>query len=170
MKYLSATLTLAGFLVFSGVAYGQAFPDLSAAMTGAQEVSPPAPVGGVVTVTVGNVELSFDAGLTKVDFRLDVFRGTKVTQAHLHCAPAGVNGPIVVFLFPFNASGVNVNGTLSRGTFTNANIIPTSGSPCGQDLNNIASLLDAIQRGRVYANVHTVVNPPGEVRGQVFAD
>jgi len=44
MKYLSATLTLAGFLVFSGVAYGQAFPNLSTALTGAQEVSPPAPV------------------------------------------------------------------------------------------------------------------------------
>jgi len=44
MKQFSVTLTLAGFLVFSGVAYGQAFPDLSAAMSGAQEVSPPAPV------------------------------------------------------------------------------------------------------------------------------
>jgi hypothetical protein len=170
MKQFPVTLTLAAFLAFSGVAYGQAFPTLSTAMSGAQEVSPPAPPGGVVTVTVGKVELRFDAGLTKTDFRLDVFRGTAVTQAHLHCAPAGVNGPVVAFLFPFNAAGVNVNGTLARGTLTNADIIPTSGAPCGQDLNNIASLLDAIQRGRVYANVHTVANPPGEVRGQVFGD
>lgn len=44
MKQFSVTLALAAFLAFSGVAHGQAFPNLSTALTGAQEVSPPAPV------------------------------------------------------------------------------------------------------------------------------
>jgi hypothetical protein len=167
MKRFSVTLMLAAFLAFVGTAYGQDFSTLSTDLSGAQEVAPPAPVGGVITVTTGNVTLDFDDALTKVDFRLNVARGTSVTQAHLHCAPAGVNGPVVVFLFG-PVAGVNVNGTLSKGTFTNANIIPTSGDPCGVTINNIASLLSAIKEGRVYANVHTVANPPGEVRGQVF--
>lgn len=168
MKRFSVTLTLAAFLAFVGTAYGKDLSTLSTDLSGAQEVSPPAPAGGVITVTTGNVTLQFDDGLTKVDFRLKVAQGTGVTQAHLHCAPAGFNGPVVVFLFGFNAAGVNVNGTLSNGTFTNANLIPTSGDPCGVTINNIASLLSAIKEGRVYANVHTIANPPGEARGQVF--
>ncbi|WP_139218557.1 CHRD domain-containing protein [Nitrosomonas aestuarii] len=58
--------------------------------SGAQEVTNPA--GGVVTDTTGAITVEFDKALTKVQFRIAVRNGTGITQAHFHCAPAGVNG------------------------------------------------------------------------------
>ncbi len=34
----------------------------------------------------------------------------------------------------------------------------------------INDLLDEMQRGNTYVNVHTVANPGGEIRGQIEAD
>jgi len=63
--------------------------------------------------------------------------------AHIHIAPRGVAGPVVVPLCTPCTSG-------ATGT---ANIT--------------ATMLDAIQTDRAYVNVHTKTNPPGEIRGQV---
>ena len=84
------------------------------AKRGAQEVP------GVVTNTTGKLRLNFDRGLSEADFRLRVNDGIDVLQAHLHCARAGANGPVVVFLF---AGGVDVDGLLSKGTLTNADFL-----------------------------------------------
>ena len=56
-------------------------------------------------------------------FKLNVANIEDVTQAHIHCGAPGVNGPVVVFLYGFGPT-VTVNGTLSEGTITNANVIP----------------------------------------------
>jgi hypothetical protein len=88
--------------------------------------------------------------------------GERVTQAHIHCAPAGANGPIVVFLAGFHDKGWDVDGRwVSNATATDANITNTA---CGATL---AELAQAMKDGRTYVNVHTVANPGGEVRGQV---
>ena len=93
-----------------------------------------------------------------------------ITQAHLHCAPAGVNGPITVFLFGLVPDpGVDVNGRLSEGELTNDSFVAgvSCTATCGKTVNNIASLRAAILDGCIYANVHSVANPAGDVRGQV---
>ena len=46
-----------------------------------------------------------------------------VTQAHIHMAPSGQNGPVVAFLFGFVAQGVSPNGLLARGIITDADLI-----------------------------------------------
>lgn len=146
-----------------------------AGLSGDQEVT--MPPGGVETRTSGRLQLRFDAALTKAHFVLRVRRGELITQAHLHCARAGVNGPIVVFLFnqaPIpGPGGINVNGVLSRGMFDNFDIevrdIPfEDNESCGVRINNIASLLAAVRDGLIYVNVHSEANLPGEVRGQIF--
>ncbi len=166
---LSALIGLVAVLVLSHVAYGDDDDDggnslrFRTGLSGAQEVP------GVATNTTGTFRLHFDLGLSEADFRLKVNDGFAVLQAHLHCARAGANGPVVVFLFSSLAGGVNVDGVLSTGTLTNADFL---GADCtgttGRPINNIASLAFAARDGLIYVNVHTVANPAGEVRGQLL--
>jgi len=176
MKHLYTTiLILVAFLAVSSSAYGDGSRALTFRVTldGAQEVSPPAPLNGVETDTTGDIRVRFNKALSAVDFRLRVRDGEAVTQAHLHCGRAGENGPVVVFLFGFVPGGVDVDRELARGTLTNADITDV-GADCvpalGRPVNNIASLAFAMQDGGIYANVHTVDNPGGEVRGQLLED
>jgi len=54
-----------------------------------------------------------------------------------------------------------VDGYLAKGLITGEDI---SDVGCG---TNVASLFEAIQASKVYLNVHSVMNPGGEVRGQL---
>ncbi len=135
---------------------------LRTTLTGEQEVPP------VETGANGTFVVTFDPGLTQARFDLRVRSGVQITQAHLHCGPAGVNGPVVVFLFGPADPPVDANGRLASGILRNEDMIPTEGEPCGRVVNSIASLYSAMLEGRVYANVHTVDHPAGEVRGQLF--
>ncbi len=127
----------------------------------------------MVTNTTGEIEVEFNDDLTEAEFKLEVRDGVAVTQAHLHCAPAGVNGPVVAFLFGKVPGGFDVDGDLAEFTLTDANITAV-GADCvpttGMAINNIADLADAMAEGNIYANVHTVTNPGGEVRGQLEED
>jgi len=167
------------FLAVSGAAYGGDEFVFVANLSGAQEVVSPvppaeepplAPQPGIETDTAGRFRISFDAALTSAQFRLRVRNGVGITQTHLHCAPAGVNGPITVFLFGLVPDpGVDINGRLSEEELTNASFVAgvSCTATCGKTVNNIASLRAAILKGCIYANVHSIANPAGDVRGQV---
>ena len=113
-----------------------------------------------------------------VEYRLIATTIDNPFMAHIHLAPVGVNGPIVVWLFPSTApvpgpvgSG-RQNGELAHGSFTAANFVgPLAGHP-------LSDLLAAIASGNAYVNVHTndgvhAANsgpgnfPGGEIRGQL---
>jgi hypothetical protein len=178
MKQLTLIVSILGvFLAVSGAVYGDELVFV-ANLSGAQEVVGangellPPPQLGIETDTTSRLHLSFDPPLTRARFRLRVNNGVAITQAHLHCAPEGMNGPIAVFLFPSAppaSSGEDVNGLLSEGELTNASFLEAVDctATCGRMVNNIASLRGAILDGCIYANVHSAANPAGEVRGQV---
>ncbi len=140
----AVTLVLALTVAGAAAARTQAtMINVTAAMTAAQEV--PAPTGDVTaargtfsaTVTrsetgaVMTWQLSF-SGLTGA-----------AGAAHVHIAPRGQPGPVVVPL-----CGPCV-------------------SPASGTANIDASVLNALETGRAYANVHTAANAPGEIRGQI---
>ena len=175
MRRLASLLLCATTFAFASAA--QAFEDdgfrFTTFASGEQEIQPP---GGVVTDTTATLRLDFRRDLSAAKFRLSVFEGRKITQAHLHCARAGANGPVVAFLFDVapvpGPGGVNVDGRLARDRLTNEDIEPAdfaANAACGVTINNIASLLTAVLDGIIYLNVHSEGNPPGEVRGQIFA-
>jgi CHRD domain-containing protein len=119
-----------------------------------------------------------DDGLS-VSYKLIATNLDNVFMAHLHMAAEGVNGPIVVWLFPSTTPNVTgplgagrFTGVLAEGSFTAANFTgPLATHP-------MSDLLAAIRAGNIYANVHTNdgvdgVNtgpgdfPGGEIRGQI---
>ena len=76
-----------------------------------------------------------------------------VSMAHIHLAPAGVDGPVVAWLYPEVPPAVLIpgrfDGLLAEGNITSINL---SGPLAGQPLN---ALLEAMIKGNTYVNVHT---------------
>ena len=100
---------------------------------------------------------------TELAFKVIVAKIDNVIGAHIHLAPAGQNGPIVLPLLgnPFIPDpGVTVNGILVEGTATAADV----SGPLAGDLD---ALIAAMTAGDTYVNVHTVEFRPGEIRGQI---
>lgn len=133
-----------------------------APLSGDQEV----PAVETRATGVARFKLSKDG--ESLDYKLNVANIDGITQAHIHCGPAGVNGSVVAFLFGLEAAGVTVNGTLAEGTITASDVIPLSDSPaCPGGIADFEELLDKMMAGGTYANVHTLAHPPGEIRGQI---
>jgi hypothetical protein len=129
-----------------------------APLSGAEEVPP------VDTRARGTAVFSLTPDGSAIGYRLTVAHIEGVTQAHIHLAPAGSNGPFVVFLFGPVAAGTSVNGILAEGTFTEADLVARPAIGFG---GTMEELLSAMRGGGAYVNVHTRANPPGEIRGQV---
>ena len=134
-------------------------------LSGAEEV-PPAD-----TRARGQATFMPNADWSGLAFRLIVANIEAVTQSHIHLAPAGLNGGVVAFLFGFASEGVTVNGTLAQGVTVNGTL--AQGILTDSDLigalagMTIDDLLDEIEAGNAYVNVHTQFHPPGEIRGQI---
>ncbi len=126
-------------------------------LTGDQEVA----TEPVVTNATGQINLKLSKDGTELYYKLIVANIDNVRFAHLHLAPAGKNGPIVVDLFHVPELGVSVNGILAEGVITAAML---KGPLAGKSLSD---LIAAIEAGNVYANVHTMQYLGGELRGQV---
>jgi hypothetical protein len=183
MNIRTTVLAAVAALVAGGVAGADGKHDdegrlmFRASLSGAQEVTPPGapatPSPGVVTDTTAQIRVRFAKDLSSFRFILPLQNGTAITVAHLHCGRAGQNGPVVVFLFPLNPSGVDVDGVLSDGSRTSADIVPGA-TACetaiGRPIRDIASLAFAARDGLIYANVHSVANGAGEVRGQLLEE
>jgi hypothetical protein len=101
---------------------------------------------------------------TELHYKLIVANIENVTQAHIHRAPAGVNGGIVAWLYPDAPPARLIEGrsqgVLAEGVITDADVV---GSLAG---GGVAALLAEIRAGNTYTNVHTTAFPPGEIRGQ----
>jgi hypothetical protein len=116
---------------------------------------------------------------TAIDYEL-TYRDPEsaVTQAHIHFGRPAITGQIVLFLCTNLTPPVGVPlpqlcpaapATLT-GTLTAADVIarPTQGIDAGA--TGFAEMLQAIQAGAAYANVHTVGFPSGEIRGTLRGD
>jgi hypothetical protein len=115
---------------------------LGAVLTGAAEVPPNNDPG------FGNATVTFDATRQNIHVTITVSNlGAPINNFHIHEAPPGVNGPVVVNLIALG--GTFVNGTMT-GTF------PIAADVAQRMLQN---------PNNFYVNVHTVALPGGAVRG-----
>lgn len=154
-----AVATMLGCLVAGGPSAEAQPRNFQAHLVGGEEV-PPAD-----TRAQGQAIFQLAADGTHIRFQLNIANIQNVTQAHIHLAPLGVNGPVVVWLYPAAPPAVLIpgrsQGPLSAGVITEANLV---GDLAGQTL---ADLIEAMEAGNTYVNVHTSQFPPGEIRGQI---
>jgi hypothetical protein len=135
----------------------------TASLKGANERPTP-----IETNAAGEATFTISEDETSITFRLIVANINDVTQAHIHCGGPDVAGPVVVFLFGFDPVGVTVNGILSQGTITADDVIARPDSAlCPGGVANLADVIEKIRSGEAYANVHTILNAPGEIRGTI---
>jgi len=163
---IAATLVLVLFAMSAMPASVMASDNFVASLSGGQEVPPRD------TNAAGVATFKFNKDGTAFDYKLIAANIENVFAAHIHCAPAGVNGPIGVTLFIGSPASGRFDGVLAGATVT----APNAGNTCGWE--TVADVLAAIESGNTYVNVHTNdgIDPPntgagdfpgGELRGQV---
>lgn len=130
--------------------------EFTANLTGDSEVPP------VTTNATGTAEFELNDDGDEMSYDLEVEDIEGVLFAHIHQGSDSENGPIVVTLFNATDGPTDeIDGTLESGDFAAEDF---EGPLQGQ---NMTDLVDAIEGGQAYVNVHTEANPPGEVRGTV---
>ena len=131
----------------------------TAHLTGKAEVPP------VETMATGEALFQLSKDGESMSYRLIVANIENVTMAHIHLAPAGQNGPVVLWLYPAGPPPELIpgftNGVLSTGVVTADDLV---GELAGSSLDD---LLEKIENGDAYVNVHTTQFPGGEIRGQI---
>lgn len=159
MRHLLVTLALAMVTVGATAAPASAqVYTFTATLTGAGET--PAP--GINTGAFGTSTVTVNMAARTITYRVDVFNmPSGVTAAHIHVGAIGTTGPVIVnFAPPVNASNdFSFSGTVSEGQFL---LRPDLGIRSADDV------LQTILGNNSYVNVHSSVNPGGEVRGQLL--
>jgi len=118
------------------------------------------------TLAQGQAIFQLNADGTELRFRLIVANIENVTQAHIHCCVnTEGNAGVVAWLYPAGPPAQLIpgrtQGTLAEGVITQASLVGSlAGSP-------LSVLVDRINSGLAYVNVHTSQFPPGEIRGQI---
>lgn len=106
-------------------------------LTGEQEVPPVSTMAaGTSTIRIG-ADGAVNGAVTT--------SGLDGTMAHIHIAPAGKNGPVIV---PLTKTGDGVWSVAAGAKLT-------------------PDQLKAFQAGELYVNVHTAANKGGEIRAQL---
>jgi len=173
MKHLYLVLTVVGMMLLgacdSFVPEDAEFANLKGApmvmnfrahLSGDQEV----PANESMATGEAVFQLSKDG--MELSYKLIVANLDNIRMSHIHLAPAGVNGGVVVWLYPSAPPAMTIpgttNGILAMGVITADNL---TGALAGMSLSD---LVEALKTGGAYVNVHTDQYPGGEIRGQVM--
>ena len=170
MRTTRITLSIVALLAVAAAAFAQSpeARNFVAHLNGGQEVP------AVDTGATGQAIFHLDESETELSYKLIVANIENVVAAHIHLGVAGVNGPVVVFLFgPSAPGGGRVDGVLAQGTITATDLVgPLAGMP-------LSVLVEAMRAKGTYVNVHTDDgvppantgagdSPAGEIRGQIM--
>lgn len=157
---LAVTVVIGALLLGPGASAdgGHRIDVLTAHLDGRQEISPTgAPGAGDPDGRGFALVVGFDHAPTTLCYVLTVRRIAPAVAAHIHMAPAGTNGGIVVNLTP------PTNG-LSADCVTEGEVLP-SGVPVFAPGVTAQQILD--NPAGFYTNVHNAEFPAGAIRGQL---
>ncbi|WP_339734948.1 CHRD domain-containing protein [uncultured Sunxiuqinia sp.] len=121
-----------------------------------QEVPP------VESLATGQATFQLSKDGETLSYKLIVANIEDVRMAHIHLIPSG---GVVAWLYPAGPPPQLIpgttNGILAEGEITADDLV---GALAGMELKD---LLDKMEWGQTYVNVHTVMYPGGEIRGQI---
>ncbi|HYN70272.1 MAG TPA: CHRD domain-containing protein [Candidatus Eisenbacteria bacterium] len=148
MKWLLTVMVMAMGMLALPALVAAAEGTFTATISGDQEVPP------VSTSASGSATVTISADDTTVTYKVS-YSGLSgdLVASHIHCGPPGVAAGVML---PFAHGPSPFSGTLTQADF----------KACG-DVTTFAGALDAIRAGNTYVNLHTALNPPGEIRGQL---
>ena len=172
MRYLSLGMGLAAALAFQASGANATPMTFVGSLSGANEV----PV--VVTPATGSTTVILDPTAQTLQVNVSFSGLTSLTTAaHIHCcAPLGTNAMVATTVpafpgFPIVANGNGVTAfdyvspvlDLTQSTTYNPAFITAEGSLAQAE----TALINGIESGMTYLNVHTQNNPGGEIRSQL---
>jgi hypothetical protein len=158
-RLMMAVLVTAGLMGLAAPASAQTVV-LTANLTGANE--PPIP--GILTGAFGSATITVNLTTRTVTYLVNVFNlPSGVTASHIHVGAVGIAGPVVVNFAPaINSSNdFSFSGVVQDTAFL---LRPDQGIRSADDM------FQAILGGNSYVNVHSSVNPGGEIRGQLIVN
>jgi CHRD domain len=165
MKSLTALLGIVALCLLVAPAAPQ--PDegappavvFQAVLTGSQETP------AILSTVRGSFLVEVSASSLAYELSYDAFP-TLVMVAHIHIGQRNVAGGIAVFLC---GGGGKPDCPSPAGTVTGTITADDVMALPAQELEagNFSKLLQAMQEGLTYANVHTMAHPGGEIRGQL---
>jgi hypothetical protein len=155
----------------------------AAKLSGYKEVhfsgGPPATLRGAVsTKASGKFEATIGKGADVIDYELS-YEGLQgaVTQGHIHFGQNHTVGGIVIWLCQTDAVPAPPQvadpkitpicpkeGTV-KGTITAGQVLAQKEQ--GIEAGELDEVIRALRAGAAYANVHSSLFPPGEIRGQI---
>jgi hypothetical protein len=142
-----------------GLAAPGAAQTFSATLTGAGEATQT--TNGINTGAFGDATVTVNLAARTITYSVRVFNlPSGVTVSHIHVGSALTAGPVIVnFAPPVTASNdFTYSGTVRDVEFL---LRPDQGIRTPDDA------FQAILGGNSYVNVHSAVNPGGEIRGQL---
>ena len=172
MNSLFTRAILAAVVTTVSVAYANAqqfqatlAQNLGATLSGLNEVPPISSTGqGTLTLELNTQQQSLRYTLTYSNLR------AQVTQAHIHFGQIHVDGGIMVFLCsnltnPPPATPPCPTSGPVMGMLTASSVI----GPAAQGISagDFDALATALLSRTAYGNVHTVLFPAGEIRGEI---
>lgn len=170
MKTLTLVTTLA--VCLTTLTAANATPIIATArLDASQEPGPTSTSGalGAAVLAVEPVDGTFDFSLEVTGIRpadlADLGLGETISSIHIHNAPVGVNGPVVIDL-----GGGNTNSNVSsfgNGGFSLNIDGEFFGGLVGDDLASANQNLAALLTDELYINVHTNDFLGGAIRGQL---
>ena len=116
----------------------------TAKLSGNDEVPP------VSTTATGMAQFKVSPDANKISYILNATNINNFMMAHIHQGKAGENGEPVAAL------------SMRNGTITSSDL---KGPLAGKQISDLVNLMN---NGQAYANIHTQQNMNGEIRGQVM--
>jgi len=154
---LAIAMTAGMIALAAAPASAQSFT-LTANLSGAGELT--ATTAAVNTGAFGDCTAVVDLTAQQLTYSVRVFNlPSGVTASHIHVGAPGTAGPVVVNFAPVanSSNDFGFTGTVAFSAFV---LRPDQGIRSSDDM------VQAILGGNSYCNVHSTVNPGGEIRGQ----